>query len=703
MNKVKTLKSLESGSKRKKSAGWGPSFSPAPAKRSLRPFSYKNEPLSVRKYRKQEKKQAKKKPTDLKVRLGILIGVCLALAITVVVRLWYLQILANKSFEERATLNQVRISRSEAPRGRILSSDGQVLVDNRVSLSVGVETASLKDPKTRADVFGRLSTLLGISVADIEKRLKSPKVSPYMAIPIADDVPLNVMSIIKERQDEFPGVVPVMRPVRIYPQQRQCLMPDEVTDCPPLAPHVLGYVGETTESDLKVNPDYKLGDTIGRGGIEAMYEPDLRGKAGTKRLEVNSHNRFLRVLDETPPIQGNDIVLTLDSKIQRYVQDGLEKGLLAARARWDKNTSMPYIAPAGSVVVMDPRNGAILAMASYPHFNPAQFVGGIPAGRWKALNDPANYFPLNNRTIQGQYAPGSTFKVVTATAALANGFISPNDNVGTPGSFSLGSRSWSDWKPGGHGSADLYKSLVQSVDVYYYKLGYEMYQAKDRGGDYLQNTARQMGLGKPTQVDLPHEKPGRIPDEAWKTQVNDTNPKIFPDGKWYPGDAVNISIGQGDILVTPLQMAMVYASYANGGTIYRPHVLGQVRKQDGKALSEYAVGDLGHIPDQPNHIADIASALVDVPRSGTAAGAFAGFPLAEYPVAGKTGTAEVQGKQDTAWFVSWAPADNPQYVVAASVEQGGHGASAAGPIARYVYEQIFGVQTAGISQGSEVD
>ncbi len=635
-----------------------------------------------------------------RLRLRILVAVCMALGLTVVARLWYLQVLDHARFAGEANSNRVRFARDEAPRGRILAADGSILVDNRVSLSVGVELTELTKPAVRSRVVTRLSALLNLPKADIEKRIKYPKGSPIDAIPVADDVPQATVAYIREHQEDFPGVVPVLRPVRVYPQHSEC--PAEPETCPTLAPHVLGYVGETNQEDLARNKDYRLGDSIGRSGSESTYEKDLRGDPGIRKLEVNAVGRLLRTLGEQPPQQGDDVRLTLDPLVQRITETSLQEGLAAARTQFDKNTNTTYRAGAGAVVVLDPNTGGVVAMASNPAYDPAQFVGGIPTDVWKVLNDPANQYPMNNRAVQGQYAPGSTFKVVTAMAALAHGFISPKTTIAAGPYYQVGNRKFRDWKPGGHGATDLRKSLVESVDVYYYALGYNLYKQLSKA-DYLADTARKVHLGERTGIDVPGETPGRVPDENWKRAVHNANPAAFPDPRWYAGDSVNMSIGQGDVLVTPLQMAVLYAAIANGGTLYQPHVVDRVQTQSGRVVRGVPPQELGRLPVDRSILGLMAKALQGVVTEGTAKAAFDGYPHGQFPVAGKTGTAEAGKRQDFAWFVSFAPATDPRYVVAVVIEEGGHGGSTAAPVARRIYERIFGIESKGVVAGAVTD
>jgi len=650
------------------------------------------------------------------VRLTVLAVVLGALGLTLGVRLWYLQVLDHEEFAGKATDNQVRFIRSEAPRGRILDRNGNILVDNRVSFSIGVEKAQIKEQADLERIVARLAILLKLPIDEVKAKLDKPKGSAVDAIPIADDVPKDLLLYIQERQDEFPGVVAIMKPVRVFTQLTGCDdeqkkkalaeqsdlsgKKDRIGPCRSVAPHVLGYVGETTADDLEKHSEYRIGDSIGRSGVESAYEQYLRGAPGLKKIEVNSRGKQVSMLGEELAQQGDDVVLTIDPDVQKLAEDSLEEGIRAAQGSYDKEKSQPFAAPGGAAIVMDTKTGGIVAMASYPTFNPQEFIGGISQRVWDQLNDPNNKYPLNNRAIQGQYPPASTFKVVTAMSALQYGFVTPETTINAGPYYVAGreSRRFYDWKKTGHGRTDLVKSLVESVDVYYYTIGDQMYARRGEGGDYLQNTARSLGFGEKTGIDVSNEKSGQVPDEDWLRRVHDANPLAFPRNKWNPGDNINLSIGQGDMLVTPLQMVSVYAAIANGGTILRPHVAQAVQAMDGTVVKQVPPEPVGALPIAPELLEKIREGLAGVPRSGTAQRAFAGFPFDSVPVSGKTGTAQNGGgKSDTSWFASYGGPDN-QYAMVVVVEEGGGGSQTAAPISRRIYEGIYGMTPSNIAE-----
>ncbi|MGQ9475159.1 MAG: penicillin-binding protein 2 [Actinomycetota bacterium] len=617
------------------------------------------------------------------------IGVMVAV---LVVRLWFLQVVQGDRYRSMAEGNRVREVPLEASRGKILDRNYQILVGNRWALSIFVlptEFEKLEDKEAEA---ARLGEMLGMSGEEVLKKLQGDEVQPHKPVLIKKDVDPGVYFYLLERQEDFPWVFPEKMPVREYPDGDESL-----------AAHVLGYLGEISEEQLKVLEEkgYKAGDIVGTSGVEAYYEDTLRGVDGKLILEVDARGRPLRELDKEERNPGKTLVLTLDKDLQRAVEESLRQGMARARTYFDRERGKNYVAPAGAAVVLDPRTGEILAMASEPTFNLEDFVGGIDEEEWERLNDPRNNYPLNNRAIVGQYPPGSTFKVVTALAALQEGMATAYSPFFCGGVFNRGEFAQypkTCWKT--HGSINFMDAIIQSCDVVFYELGYVFYENRNREGwvTRLQDYAMLCGLGKPTGVDLPNEFEGRVPTPQWKWEFNQGNPDYQ---RWYPGDTVNMAVGQGDILVTPLQLANLYAAIANRGPYYRPHVGKEVLTYLGESVETIQPQQIGDITNPNNDLGIhverdelevVRQALTGVvARGGTAAGAFAGFPIQSIPVAGKTGTAEVQGKQPCAWFACYAPANDPRYVVVVMVEEGGHGGLVAAPIARRILEHIFGI------------
>ncbi len=614
-----------------------------------------------------------------RLRLGILAVVVVSLFSALLARLWYLQVLASPTYRTEAQLNSVRFIYTEAPRGRILDRNGQVLVGNRVVPTVVVDKLGLGEkPEV---VLQRLAALVKMPQEKLQERLDDLRYSPFKPIPVVDEVPKETLIHIREHQAEFPGVQAVMLTKRFYPNGS-------------LAAHVLGYVGETNDEELapRRSKGYRPGDSIGKSGVELTYEDDLRGQAEVEKLEVDSQGRVLRSLGRQPAVQGHDVRLTLDLELQKVAEESLQQSLAAARETYDNASGKRFLAPAGSAVVLDPRDGSVLAMASFPTYDPTKLVDGISEKDYSALQDPAGHYPLNNRVTQGLYAPASTFKLVTSIAGLETGLITPQYTVNDRGTFTIGdppiilTNAFSE--PFGY--VNLSAALTVSSDVYFYELGSRFCPGRCRTS--IQETAGELGLDDFTEIDLPFEASGRIPDEQTKRRLHDSNPDDFPDPEWYTGDNLNLAIGQGDTVVTPLQLVNAYATLANGGTVHAPHVGGAVLDVNGAEVRRIEPRVNSHTPI-PASIRDplVAGFSGAVATSkGTAAPAFAGFPFDRLPIAGKTGTAQVPPKQDTALFTAFAPINDPRYAVAVVLEESGFGAAAAAPVARRIFDQIVG-------------
>lgn len=618
-----------------------------------------------------------------RLRLTIVGIVVVSLFSAVFARLWYLQVLDSETLKAEATRNQVRLVFEPAPRGRILDRQGRPLVENRIAEAVTVTRAEVKD---NDDVLARLAALLGISVVELERRIDDLRYSPFRPVPVAEGVPEDKIVYLREHAADFPGVHVQALAERAYPN-------------PGLGAHVLGYVGEINDKELagREKEGYRLGDEIGKSGAEQSYEADLRGRPSRLALEVDANGKVVRTLSSRPPRPGNDVQLTVDLDVQRLAEESLAQGIEASRGRVDRQDRKPFVAPAGAAVVMDPRDGSVLAMASFPTYDPSAFVRGISPELFRSLMDKANRLPLTNRAIQGQYAPGSTFKLFTAMAALQRGAITPNTTLVDEGSFRLrncrGERCvYRNAGSRAYGRVNLSRAITVSSDVFFYNLGANFWFAGGPNALAIQETARQLGLGDRTGVPLAGEQRGRVPDPESRRRLNELRPDAFPEGKWRAGDNVNLSIGQGETVVTPLQLVNAYAAFANGGTLYQPRVAARVLDRGGKAVREVAPKALRTIPLDPNVrtpiVAGLRGAVYD--PLGTAAGAFAGFPLDTLSVAGKTGTAQVSGRQDTALFVAFAPVENPQYVVAVVMEEAGFGGSAAAPVARRILAGLAG-------------
>ena len=631
-----------------------------------------------------------------RLRLGVVGIVVLSLFAALLARLWYLQVLAAPTFRVAATANEVRLVYDEAPRGRILDRNGKVLVDNRVAQAI---TLARADARRHPEVVDRLAVLLGMSDTDVNGRIADPRFTPYKPVPIAVDVDKAKLVYIREHQGDFPGVDISQFPERSYPNGT-------------LGAHLVGYVGEINDAELadRKGKGYRPGDSIGKSGVEQTYESDLRGQPGLSKLEVDAHGRVLRSLGTRPAVQGHDLRLTADLDVQRLAEESLAQGLDAARHTYDRASRKDFAAPAGAVVVMDPRDGSILALASNPSFDPASFVNGIRPDVFAGLQSPDSHFPLNDRAIQGLYSPGSTFKLATAIAALEKSVVTPSTTYNDTGVFHLphcaGKCTFRNALGEAHGRVALQRAITVSSDFYFYTLGAAFWSGRGSVGDSaIQDVARSLSLGERTGIALPAEAKGLIPDPENRKRRHDANPKAFPNGQWFIGDNVNMAIGQGEVSITPLQLANAYATFANGGTVFQPRVAERVVSQSGAVVRELAPV-VNRRVGLPAAVRDpVMAGLRGVPADpqGTGRAAFQGFDLGAFPVAGKTGTAQIVGSQDTALFVAMAPAGDPRYVVAAVMEESGFGGEAAAPVVRRILQGIAGQRVDPAGRGGGVD
>ncbi len=600
----------------------------------------------------------------LKPRFAAFGLIVMAVLGVLLARLWSMQVLAGESYAAMAEDNRAREIAIEAPRGRILDRKGRPLVANRASLTVVAAPTVRSEP----EVVAALSALLDIPAHEIEARLSSRKEGPLEPRTLAFDVPVSVVAYLEENEARFPGVEVRSAAVRRYPNRK-------------LGAHVLGYTGEISEEELEnaTFDDYATGDVVGKTGAERQFETVLRGDKGFRLLEVDATGRARRVLREAVAVPGRDVVLTLDRDVQKVAEEALSYAMDEARRQ-----KFPR-AKAGAVVALDVKSGEVLAMASAPTYDPEVFIGGVTEAEWKRLNSKNSEYPLNNRAVMAGYPPGSTFKVITGLAGLRQGLTGEWTTFFCPGKWTEMGEQWPKWcwQKRGHGTLDFRDGVSHSCDVVFYEIGHELYR---RGKEELQAEARSFGLGSVTGIDLPGEVKGRVPDAAWKRDFNENYPEYRT---WLPGDTVNLAIGQGDALTTPLQLAAVYAGLANGGSVMSPHILKEVRDAEGRPVlaAERKVLAKGDVT--ASNLDVIGRSLVDVTTQGTAKGAFAGFPV---PVAGKTGTSQVAGKDDYALFAAYAPADEPRYAVAIVIEQGGHGGSVAAPAARMVLSELLGLR-----------
>jgi penicillin-binding protein 2 len=636
--------------------------------------------------------------------LGVLVVACFA---ALFARLWYLQIMEAPSLAEKASAQTRRTLSVEAPRGRILDVKGRVLVDNRTSLVVEVDRnvlAKVKNKDAYSSAIAEVLTRFGapIKTSTVQKRIAAPQFDQLHAVPVAADVSQEVMVYLSEHAAEFPGVSVTRQSMRVYPYGMA-------------AANVLGYVGRISAESLRtltpgVDPDtgepkaYGTDSSIGLAGVEATYEQDLRGTPGVETIEVDSKNRPVRTVAYTPPRPGSDVQLHLDIDVQLRAEQALRDKLDVLRGTAQRDGTIRR-APAGSVVALSPADGGVIALATFPTFDPAEFSGGISQERYNELLDQNGVSALVDRSISGQYAPGSTFKLVTATAALENGLIGGNTYYDDEGVYEVGNPPRPFTNAGGvkNGGIALPQALTVSSDVYFYWLGDRM-----DGTTHIQDAASAFGFDTRTGIDLPNESAGYVWTAADKKALHQKYPNQYPDGDWFTGDNVQLAVGQYVVTATPIQIARAYATLANGGTVYQPHVAWRVLRSN--MLPTEPDGILRTIDPVvastialPAEVRDpIVAGLEGVTTGlGTATSAFVGFDQSSFRVVGKTGTAQVQGKADTSLFASYAPMDQPRFAVAAVMEESGFGAEASGEVVRHIYELLAQQPLTGVSSATQ--
>lgn len=667
-----------------------------------------------------------------RLRIVVLRVVVASILLTLLGRLAYLQIAEGSSYATAASQNRVRDIVTTAARGQILDDRGVPLVTNRIALVVSVNRAILLRTKHRgAEELQRLSRIVGLSVADIDrqitpcvystpdgKRVKALdgcwKGSPYQPVPIKSyrsDSLEEVRRVlqISEHQELFPSVTAQYEAVREYPGKT-------------LAAHVLGYLGPLTADDIKADPAYKKlapGSELGRAGVEAVYDSQLRGTDGIQQLRVDKDGNPVGVQGETPAVAGDNLVLSIDGGVQKAAEQALEQGILQARTQFDPSRGHNFAAPTGAAITVEATTGRVVAMASYPSYDPTAFVGGIRNSTYNALLRAPGH-PLISNAVQGSFSPGSTFKIVSTAAAVRAGY-SLNGYYSCPSSF-LGKR---NFEGESFGSLDFRMTLIRSCDTVYYQLALDQWKRDGgrKGNGHPQEVfpkeARDFGFGRKTGIDLPDERSGLITDRAFKQRfweryrgdycagakrraktdpLQQLDAEFCADGNLLNGgDAMNFAIGQGDVLCTPLQLAMAYAALVNGGTLYQPQLAKGFVSVDGSQSRTLAPKVTGHL-DVPANVRDyIQSALGGVTKPpGTAQGSFAGFPFGTVDVGGKTGTAEVADnrKAPTSWFASFAPVSRPRYVTVVMVTEAGTGGTTAAPIARKIWDAIYGLEGA---------
>lgn len=588
--------------------------------------------------------------------------------VALVLRLWYLQVARGPYFQELAVSNRLRMLPIQAPRGEILDRYGRPLATIRSSFTVSVLPGRF-DPTDEA-LLQRLGQIIGMTPEEIREALQAGGGYAYEPVRIKRDLPRAEVVSLEEHRDELPGVLVEQEPARHYPKPEGAL-----------ASHVLGYLGPVTAEQLRQDPTYRGTDLAGQTGLEATYESLLRGREGRQELEVNALGRPVQVLGSELPIPGHDLILTLDAELQAAVEEAL-----AAQVASRAGSSRYPDAGGGAAIVMDPRTGEILALVSEPGFDPERMSGSARAEYYAALTqDP--HLPLLNRVTWAAYQPGSAFKPVTALAILRSGAATTRTPFYADGYARTGRLVKTDWwVPLGipsPGTITLTEAITQSINDYFWELGAKA------GIEAIAQEARAFGFGRSTGIRLhPGDRPGLVPDPDWKAQRFADRPA--GDRQWFESETMDVTIGQGFLTVTPLQMAQAFSALANRGPYFRPHLVREIRAPEGDVV-EQAEPELGGRVEAPASwwaaIIDGMEGVVRGPR-GTARNAFAGFPR-EYRVAGKTGSVEVPGKEGHGWFAGFAPAHDPEVVVVVLIEHAGGGGSTAAPVGRAIFEAYF--------------
>lgn len=652
-------------------------------------------------------------------RLALLVALAVTLVLTMLGRLVQLQVVQGGELARQASEQATRTITEPALRGRILAVDGSALAANASTTVLTLDPKVVADRTDRgAGLLRRLAPLVGRSAEQLIGRTKvcgtkgapQPPVcfsgEPYEPIPIAVDVPLGEALPLLERPEEFPGLGVRAEPARAYPAVKSVN-----------AAHLLGHLGRVNQADLKRDPDLTARDVVGRGGLERQYDQMLRGTPGRTEVAVDARGFPSRQVSQRDPVAGRDVVTHLDPVVQGASERALKSALAAARAKDNPGRS-------GAVVVLDASSGAVIAMASAPSYDPGVWTGGITDAEYAKLNDPKAGTPMRSRATTSATAPASTFKAISLPAAIAQGH-DPKGPYRCSSNVTIGDRTFKNYESVAYGPISMRRALEVSCDTVFYRWAYQSWRkaggldARIKAPNPFAASARDFGLGRETGIDLPSESRGRIPDRAWKVKQWKATRKASCDRakRGYPemkdrkraayltkvaresctsgyvyraGDAVNFAIGQGDVAVTPLQLASSYAAVANGGTLWAPRVAASTQRAGGGDREPVATRRTGTVTFPAKALGTLRAGLADVTRTGTAEKAFAGFPLEDYAVSGKTGTAEVFGQEATSWFASYGPRlpSGKQYVVVSMVTESGTGADYAAPAARKVWDVL---------------
>ena len=565
--------------------------------------------------------------------------------IILLVRLWDLQIMRGSEMKRLSEQNRIRIKKVVAPRGVIYDRKGRILADTRPSFNIYITHEDIKNFDQTID---GLVSLLNISKEEIMERLEAAKgLPPSFPVKIKSDISMDDVAKIEANRVYLPGVNIQIEPKRFYHYGK-------------MFAHMIGYVSEISDDELKKKEykDYSPGDYIGKYGLEKAYEAYLRGIDGEKRVEVDSRGREVRTLEQKDPVPGNSIYLNVDLDIQAVIDKALENRR-------------------GGCIVVDPKTGGVIALVSRPAFDPNKFASGITKQDWQAIAlDKAH--PLQNRVIQGRYPPGSTFKIVPALKGLELGMINERTTFSCRGGFPYGGRVFRCWKKGGHGSVNIHRAIVESCDVFFYNLGLRL------GVDRIHEMSDIIGLGRVTGIDLPGEKDGLVPSTKWKKKTYGQ--------PWFEGETVSVSIGQGAVWLTPAQLVQLASFVANEGINYKPHIVNRIVSPEGKVLKTFEPVINANVKLKKDTIRLVKEGMKGVVNEGS--GTAYGSRLENVSMSGKTGTAQSVGEKgrnlgDHAWFIAYAPSDNPSVAISVLVEYGGHGSSAAAPVAKMVTDRMF--------------
>ena len=628
---------------------------------------------------------------QLVFRIGILGFLTLAAFAVLFFRLWALQVLSGNQYLNLAENNQLRLVRIDAPRGPIEDRYGRVLVENTSGTAVQIWPADLPKHGAYAELK-RLAGILEVPLSDITREIKKNRGDPVTPVTVRDAVGENDVRYLYEHQSEFPGMAITNTFVRNYPFGD-------------LAAHILGYVGEISPDQLKASKGYVMGDQVGQSGIESSFDKELRGRPGLSQLRVDSLGRPVSPIElRTPVTPGYAVRLTLDAKLQRAAQKAIISGINLAQA------DHQWYAKAGAIVALDPRDGAIRALASYPTFSPSVWTSRKKSALAPLTNPnvaQADDYPALDRAIAGAYPPGSTFKPVTALAAMQEHILSPYNALACTGSYKVAGQTFNNWDPFVNTSMTLPTAIAQSCDTYFYQVGKAFYDLPPDRGQPLQRWAKSFGFGQQPGIDVGPATAGLLPTIAWKhaTFTKKTDPCCWQvDRLWKPGDSIQLAIGQKDMLASPLQMARFYALLANGGKLVTPHRVSAIEQpgpqngpQQGALVLRRYQAPTKELNLDPGALTAIRDGLLEATHSGlgTSSSTFGNYAI---PIAGKTGTAETHAddgsgyvhKTNTSWWCGFGPFNGPRLVVCAVIENGGYGGAVAAPSALKVFEQFFG-------------